>query len=157
MFGIIAINTLLKFIVLHDLVYHSWPPIPLFLHVFVSSLLEHFGFVLLVGCMLMFRHDIPFPMNSMYGKYYRRLYFSISFPEYFKLIAIILQVFDSEPELLTIFGMFLLSISSFSVHCFTNKPLARIIPVLVLGSITKLCIRRLWYDNQSIYIQGIIM
>jgi len=157
MFGIIVINMLLKFIVLYDEVYHSWPPIALILHLFISSLLEHLCFVIFVGFLLFCRSDVPFPNNNMYGKYYRRMYFAITFPEYFKVLAILLQVFDSESELLALFGAFVLSITSFSVHSFTNKPLMRMIPVILVGSIAKLCMKRLWYDNQSIYLQGIIM
>lgn len=148
---------LLKFIVLHDLVYHSWPPIALILHLLISSLLEHTCFVLVVVFVLFCRADLPIPSNNMYGKYYRRMYFSIAFPEYFKILAILLQVFDSEPELLGLFGAFVLSITCFSVHSFTNKPLMRIIPVIIGGSLSKLLMKRLWYDSQSIYIQGIIM
>lgn len=151
------INSILKFIVLYDTLYHHWSPLSLIAHVILSSAVEHTIFATVTVFLLMLRNDAQLLTTSVYGKYYRRLYFALAFPEYFKMIAILLQVFDSEPKLLMLFGVLLLSIQCRSVQNFTHKPFHRIFPVICISMTLKLMVKAMWFDFNSILIQGVIL
>lgn len=167
--GIIFINSLLKFIILHEPTYSSWSSASiLLLHLILSSVAEHGAFVVTIGIILVAPRQYRQLLSSYgYSKYVRRLYFAISFPEYFKLLALMLQVFDSEPELLMSFGILLLSIQFQSVQTFEMKTMLSptvsppsfrwLIFSLSMAAIVRLVVRRASYSTADTIQLGFFM
>lgn len=50
----------------------------------------------------------------------RSIYFSIAFPEMMKIIALMLQIFDTDPTLFALFGLMIMSLQLLLLSCITE-------------------------------------
>lgn len=148
--GIIILNTTLDVILLHESVMNSWSLLSLIFRLLISNFIDHLAFTLSVGLILVIRNDVQMILNSAYSKYYRKLYFALAFPEYLRTIAIILQLFDSETEILTLLSLLLLSIQCQSIQSFTGKPFHRILVAIIFGALIRISIRSLLYEKTDL-------
>lgn len=158
---ILIINTFLKLFTIFEPSRNSWDVFLRVSELIISCLVEHLAFVVPIFLLIYFRDSTLFA-NSGYIKYWRKLYFSIAFPEFFKVIAIILQIFCSEVSLLILFGILLILIQCQSLQIFTNVQSSmlsvRIFLFVIVAACFKLLIRLIccenWHDTVSL---GVIM
>lgn len=89
-----------------------------------------------------------------------RLYLAVLFPESFRIVALVLHTFDTEPSLLMLLGLFIASIQFISFHSVlqnTTQPLrirAMIALSFVLAMGAKVVSKMWFYSHRDIWLLG---
>ena len=152
------INAMLTYILLYDVLYWRFHVFMAALHVFLSTLLEHCVFVLAVVVLMILRGDLRYHHNSStFIKHLKRFYFALVFPEYFKIGAIVLQVFDSETHLLFLFSCLITALTVLSVQCFTNIIYSRVVVYIAIGYLMKMLVRGCFHVLDDIVLMGVFL
>jgi hypothetical protein len=154
----IGLDIILKAIVLHKSFYSPLSASYQTIHLATVSIIEHVMF--LIGFSFVFMISSQFRMNfiSIFIKLNRKMYLSLVLPEYFKGVAIILQIFDQDPYLLTILQFLILSIQqvSFQTVVTTKITPVQIVIGLAVGTIFKILTRKIFFKLTDIITLGVI-
>jgi hypothetical protein len=167
-----GIDMVFKVIVLHKTIYHPLlmlvttsvsTSLYLILHLILLSITEHLMFLL---SFLFFFFITPqtksailtFPYRLTKDQFNRKLYISIALPECFKCMSMVLQLFDNDPFLLTLLTLLILSMQHVSFQTITNGkiPSIHIYAGLIFAMLIKLMIRRIFLNENDIFLLGII-
>lgn len=154
--GVLILNSLLKFIILHDTEpYSSVSSVFTVLHLTISSFLEHGVSIISICWFLWCTGDLQL-FASGQNKFLRKLYFSLAFSEYFKVVVIVLQIFDSEPRFFFLFGVLLASIQFMSLRSLINHNPKRLFVAIVIGNLCRFLVRIIFYDMAKLKLLGLI-
>lgn len=85
---------------------------------------------------------------------FTRLFLCILFPEVFRVVAIILYMFDSHADLLILISLLVLSVQLVSIHSTTNLRWEIVIGGLVIASSLRLLLLRCFYSSEDIWTLG---
>ncbi len=153
----VGIDSLLKYILLHETFYASMAPMRTLLHVLATAVLEHAAFVLTTGYILRTNKEfIPFIQGQ--PRLRNKLYYALCVSSYFKIYAIMLQIFGSEPYLLLLCGILLLSIEALSLQSlFNTDKYSKVLPAVLGGVAVKVVMRLLLFPFADVYEQGILL
>lgn len=150
--AIVTIGTFLKLLVLHHSAYehvHVWAV----LHAALTTTLE---VAIYLGCLLLWISYLN-GFQSIEGQYvrsYRRLCLSLLFPEVFRMLAVVLHVFDSQPDLLVLITLLILSLQCTSYHVVTNLRWESLVPGLALAVCSRLVWMRILYPPSDLWALG---
>ena len=75
------------------------------------------------------------------------MYFAIIFPEYLKTFAIILQAYDTDPEIINLYGLLIYSIQCQTLQCFLGKSIVTPYIAVIIGGIVKNIVRYLFFRS----------
>lgn len=154
--GTVLVNSMLKFIILHEHIYSTMPAWLVFGHLILSSVLEHgisSSIIIWVVCCYRDYQTLDGGQN----KFLRKLYFSIAFPEYLKCLTIFLQFFDSEPRMLFLFALLLVSIQIMSLQSLLNQKSSRIFLGIIFGNACRLAVKLAFYGLKDTKLLGFII
>lgn len=90
--------------------------------------------------------------NNMVNK----VYLSVGFPEILKLVAILLQMFDNEGNLLFLIGLLTLSIQCMAFRCLTNLGKDKIVLAALMTITIRTLVKYVFYTTQDILRIGVI-
>lgn len=93
-------------------------------------------------------------ISTTYAGSFTRLFLCITFPEVFRVVAIILYMFDSHADLLVLISLLVLSMQLVSIHSTTNMRKELVIGGLVVASFLRLLLLRCFYDSRDIWTLG---
>lgn len=83
-----------------------------------------------------------------------RLYLAVLFPESFRVIAIVLHAFDSEPNLLFLLGLLIISMQFVSLHSLFHAMSGWIYMGFVVGILSKIMVKMLFYTWHDMILLG---
>lgn len=92
---------------------------------------------------------------SVYSQLWKtRLFLCLLFPESFKITALVLHTFDSEPNLLILLQLIILSIQFLSFHSVTGVSRRWLLLAFVAGVWLRLIIKSLCYSRSDLWLLG---
>ncbi len=154
---VVILNCCLKYILLHDHIYSLMTTIWILTHLVISSVVEHIIFVIPVAYILRGHREFQ-PFISGQTRLRNKFYFALCLSNYFKLYAITLQIFGSEPSLLIIVGLVLMSTEILSLQSlFNTNNYSKIFIAICVGSCLKVLVRTLFYSLNDIYHLGVLV
>lgn len=165
-FWTLAINMSLKAIVLHSEIVdksslYKMTGVRQMTHLTFSTALEHFSFIATMALVLKSLKWPPPNALKLYTRsnsHLRRvLYIALSFPEFFKTSACVLQMFDNEPTSLFLIGALITSIQHTSLQSITNLPPQPLFVGVMVATGVKLIVRCMFYSYADVFRLGLII
>ena len=165
-FWALAINMSVKAIALHSEIVdksslYKMTGVRQLIHLTVSTALEHFSFIATMALVLKTINWPSLNASKLYTKsssHLRRvLYIALSFPEFFKTSACLLQMFDNEPTSLFLIGALITSIQLTSLQSITNLPADKLFIGTLVATCVKLIMRCIFYSFADVLRLGIII
>jgi hypothetical protein len=83
-----------------------------------------------------------------------RLFLAMLFPESFKAVAIVLYAFDSEPELVFLLCLLVLSIQYEAVQSVTDMSAKHLCCCFAFGLMARVSIKLLFYSTKQMWLMG---
>lgn len=154
---VLLVNCCLKYILLHDRIYSDMATKWILIHLFVTAVVEHVFFVASVAYILR-RHREFQPFISGQIRLRNKFYFALCLSNYFKFYAITLQIFGSgsEPYVLILVGIFLMSIEILSLQSlFNTSYYSKILVAIGVGTLLRVVVRTFFYNLDDIYHLGV--
>lgn len=172
-----CLNTVLKLLVLRKTVYGSID-IKNATHAMVSTILETICFLLIFFAVLRSGRSTaagraaaaPPPDLHREGKQHQqqvlpnsgsifnaRVYLALQFPELFKLAVPVIQIFDTEPNLLFLFGLVILSIQSLAFRTATNMSSKRVSILMCIALVLRIAVRCWFYTIPQQMLIGLVL
>jgi len=142
---IVVVNWLLMAVVQHEFTLAA--PGLVFtrcLFLLLVSAAEHLAFVAVMAMFLYFS-PVSRYLFAHQSKLKRKLYMALAFPELFKTLVVLLQVFDSEPSLLLLFGALVISMQHASLQSITNIKSIQLSLFLCLAVLARILIRSIFF------------
>ena len=172
------LNTTLKLLVLRKTVY-GLSNVKNIIHAAVSTVLESICFLLVFFAVLRsskvitaansptpsadFNHgddkqrQQQQPLSASGRIFNARVYLALQFPELFKLAVLVIQIFDTEPNLLFLFGLVILSIQSLAFRTATNMSSNRVSILMCIAVSTRITVRCLFYTIPQQMLLGLVL
>jgi hypothetical protein len=90
-------------------------------------------------------------------KFDTRVYLAMQFPELFKVGVIAMQIFDTEPNLLFLFGLVVLSVQSLSFRTVTNMSSNNVSVCMTVAVLCRLVVRYGFYTIPQQMLIGLVL
>lgn len=99
---------------------------------------------------------LPFIPSSRLHEYrsFTRLFLAVLFPEAFRIVAIVLHTFESEPNLLVLLSLLIVAIQVVSLQCVSLVSLRILIGCFALGLAAKILMKTRFYSYQDMWLLG---
>lgn len=152
----IGASCLLKVMTLHGSYYHTinlW----IILHVVACALIEQ---LIIVSIAALTLYCTPSAMTALLkqNKCYIKTYLVLVSPELIRMFAVMLQIFDTEATLLSLFGVLILSIQFLAFQCLTNIRTAKIVVCATAVLVCRVAVNYLvFYSRSDLLLLGVIM
>jgi len=149
----VIIGTVLKLSVLRHSTYRHLYIFSI-LHATLSTFVEIsiFSFILLFWT---FYSSGFQSIDSQYIQSYVRLSLSILFPEVFRVIAVMLHIFDAEPGLLVLLSCLIFSMQWQSYVTCTNQRWEALVPGLVVATVARFLWQHVVYRGDELWELGV--
>jgi hypothetical protein len=95
-------------------------------------------------------------MTGKNNKFKRKVYVALAFPEIFKFAAVLLQIFDTDPKLLLLIGLLIVSIQHKSLQSVVNLPIVRLNLVIVAAVLLRFLVRCIFHRLSDIWLLGLV-
>lgn len=147
-----VIGMVLKLAVLRNSIYRhlylsSW------LHALLTTSMEIFLFTAFLLLWASYVYGFQ-PMETQYVRSYSRLNLAILFPEVFRVIALVLHIFDSEQELLVLLSLLILSIQCNAYCTITNLRWVSLWPGVLGAVLLRYIWQHLIYRKDELWLLG---
>ncbi len=96
-------------------------PIELVLRLLFSCVLEQIVYLLIFSIVFVLFPSTRHSFLQLMEKIPNKILLSLLLPQLVKAVAIVIQIFDSDPSLLFILGLFMTSMQCYSFHCLINS------------------------------------
>ncbi len=146
-------STILKLIILNSL--YEKAKVYEMIHALCATVLELTVYLSIYGATLSF-FSTSTERNRMKTDSNTRFFLALLFPESFKAIAIVLYAFDSEPELLFLLCLLVLSIQFEAVQSVTNMSAKHLTLCFVFGLLARVSIKLLFYSTKQVWRLGVL-
>lgn len=143
-FSVLLMSACLKVVILLNTCYK---PVHIlsFAHALMVSLVEFVLFALAIALFIPFAPRISTTSSAL-----TRLYLALLFPESFRVVALVLHTFDSEPSLLLLLGILIAAIQFVSFQsCMLHPFSQRMIWFCMLVGMMAKVVGKLWFYKPS--------
>ena len=154
-FGSILVNSILKVSLLHRTIYRNVFRFLPGLHLIISSILEHIVLVSIIALGLWMTPNTRLIMNTQ-KQFKRKLYVAIAFPEIFKVAAVLLHIFDTEPTLYFFIGLLIISIQLTSLQSIISMPSRRLTLIVISAVFVRLLVRCSFHRLSDVWKLGVV-
>jgi len=154
--GVIVVNCVLKLSLLHRTVYRNVFQMKPALHLVISSIVEHGVLLAAVMTGLWLIPNTRHLMDGKNNKFKRKVYVALAVPEIFKFAAILVQIFDTDPKLLLLIGLLIVSIQHKSLQSVVNLPIVRLNLITIAAVLLRFLVRCLFHRLDDIAIISIL-
>ena len=155
--GVLVVNCVLKLALLHRTVYRNVFRLRPAAHLVLSTSVEH---GVLLGAVMAGLWLMPTTRHLMHGrstnKFKRKVYVAMAFPETFKFAAVLLQIFDTDPKLLLLIGLLIVSIQHKSLQSIVNLPVVRLNVIIVSAVLLRFLVRCAFHRLTDIWLMGVV-
>lgn len=152
----IAASGALKIITLHSTYYHTlnvWTLLQVVSCAFMEQLI-----IVLVAAVALYCTPSAKAALLKQNKCYIKTYLVLVSPELIRVFAVMLQIFDTETTLLTLFGLLILSIQFLAFQCLTNIRTAKVVACAVAVLACRVAVNYcIFYSQTDLLLLGVIM
>lgn len=154
--GVLVVNCVLKLSLLHRTVYRNVFRLKPAVHLAISSIVEHGVLLAAVMAGLWLTPNTRHLMTGKNNKFKRKVYVALAFPEIFKFAAVLLQIFDTDPKLLLLIGLLIISIQHKSLQSVVNLSIVRLNLVIVAAVLLRFLVRCIFHRLSDIWLLGLV-
>jgi hypothetical protein len=149
--AVVATEAVLKLVILKNGAYRSLGLFSI-LHAIIVTVAEHLIFFATIAATILISARLRVSYNS---KQATRLFLAVLFPESFKIIAVVLHTFDSEPNLLVLLEILILSIQIVSFSAISpSLPPRLLYAAFLLGMVLRIVLKNMVYDQEDLWLLG---
>lgn len=151
----IAVNCSLKFLTLRGSCYQVLN-LSTILHVIACAAIEQLILVCIAALSLYCTPSALVALQKQ-NKWYIKTYLVLVSPELIRIFAMMLQIFDTESTLLTLFGVLILSIQFLAFQCLTSIRTAKIVACAAAVVACRVAVNYgVFYSREDLLLLGII-
>ena len=126
------------------------------LHVLLANTIELLTFFGMIACLLTCIPYIRRQLDTITTKLWIKIYFGVLFPEVFRVLAIMLYIFEVESELLLLLGLVILSIQYQALQSITSLHISPTLLglIFIMAILSRLLIKMMIYPTHALILLG---